>query len=965
MGKFDNIKGQSLLPGTGRFDNVSAPTKGRFDNIVPTNTKKESFFDKGKNALGGLVGKIGQVLSAGQYAQVAATEKGLEKVGVLKNSGESLVDKFKQQKSNIQLLQKIGAETGKGGVLTGQYTPTTSVFGNFVKEVPSTGIGLAADIFLDPTMYLGKLGIIKKGTGALGKEISTVAKSLAEDRPAIQKMGEMLGRAFIVRSGQRVEFQGLDMARKITEQQIPEEVSKIVSPIIERPAVIQQRIKQVIEGGITTKDEIKTLATPIREELDRVGESISKINPALLSEETFQTNKGTYFPRLYTSHEFVKDEEQLINNVFAKRTAVSVPKDRFKARMEDWEFAKQISPTIVDTETKIQKINNGIFKLVKGKSGEIKKLQSEINKLEIKKINPTIKESLQTISDLVAAKGGITNTEIENVVRGFLLFPSEDLAKIEKIIGKKDIKVGKLIEEIKTIKETGYSKISKLPSLGEIQQLAQKVRAGMGEIKEAGYPAAKGLTQLKVAEVRQKFFQDISKLASEEAKPGWIQMSNSKSLGDLSGKFLPAAEYRAISTLKRVPTQFEEIYSKALTQWKTFKTAYNPATIARNDITNMFVLNPLGGVPIWRQDIYAGAVNDLITKSHIYQMARKEGLEIGTQSMAELTNKASKYYKENGSLVKQFFSKPGEFNEAVKSFYGSQDKFFKLANFRKGVLEDGLTPFEAMRRANFYLVNYSEVPELVEWLRKSPIGVPFISFTYGVSKPLAKTLLERPDKLANYFKVLNGIQQMNPMGETPQELEKQRDVLPEWMSSGTYLKLPFKDKFNRGQYIDLQYILPFNVVESKSLTPSNPVLTMTSAIVTNKDSFTGKELYSWTDTSEEKAAKVAKFVWQQLAPSWAPMGFTFEKIKAVIQNRPDRYGYIKEWSQVLLDVLGGIKITPTDYSIEAQSRAKEKRGELEDLKFQLRKIMLDKTLFPEERQRERQEVIEKIQKINQ
>ncbi|MEK6882518.1 MAG: hypothetical protein AABY22_23050, partial [Nanoarchaeota archaeon] len=308
----------------------------------------------------------------------------------------------------------------------------------------------------------------------------------------------------------------------------------------------------------------------------------------------------------------------------------------------------------------------------------------------------------------------------------------------------------------------------------------------------------------------------------------------------------------------------------------------------------------------------------------------------------------------------------GDFHEAVKNFYGSQDKFFKLANFIKGVQEDGLTSYQALRRANFYLVDYSEVPQIVEWLRKSPIGIPFISFTYGVSKPLAKTLLERPDKLAAYFKVLSGIQQMNPTGETQQERQKELDVAPDWIQTGTFLRLPFKDKFERGQFVDLQYILPFNILETRSILPSNPLLNSIAGILTNKDIFTGKELVKETDTVIEKTEKYITGFLAQLLPSFTPfVGTSYKKLISALQQRPDRNGFVKTKLEALVDILGGIKITPIDPTIEAQKRAFEKQKELQELHSELKKIMLNKALFPEERQREAGKVQMKLREAVQ
>jgi len=247
--------------------------------------------------------------------------------------------------------------------------------------------------------------------------------------------------------------------------------------------------------------------------------------------------------------------------------------------------------------------------------------------------------------------------------------------------------------------------------------------------------------------------------------------------------------------------------------------------------------------------------------------------------------------------------------------------------------------------------------------RKSPIGIPFISFTYGVSKPLAKTLVENPQKLGAYFKILNGIQQMNPEGETQQERQAELDVAPDWIQEGTFLRLPFKDKFGRGQYVDLQYILPFNIIESRSILPSNPILNTVASILTNKDVFTGREITKETDTSLEKAQKYTTQFFAQLLPSFTPfVGTSFTKALNALQQRPDRSGFIKSKLEAFVDIFGGIKITPIDPTIEAQKRAFEKQKELQELHSQLKSIMLNKALFPEERQEQSEKLIENAAK---
>src|SRR3990167_11265804 len=307
--------------------------------LAGTEQQNGGFFKRTIKSLGGAIGAVGKVLTASQAATAALTEQGLEATGVLKQTNVDFGKAVNESKSNIELLKRVGTETGKGGVLTGQYKATESVFGNFIRELPSATLGTAADLIFDPLNYFNPFK-------AAGKVLKTVNELTgASEISAVQKVGDMLGQAYkassqkifgvdnalAVRSGQSEAFTQLDRERKIAESAIQERVSKIVSPVIDRPAVIQQRIAQIIKGGVTSDADLKTLAEPIRQELDRVGESISKLNPKLLSEDTFAANKGTYFPRLYSDFEFQK-EDHLIQQAFASPRAVSTPKEPFMKR---------------------------------------------------------------------------------------------------------------------------------------------------------------------------------------------------------------------------------------------------------------------------------------------------------------------------------------------------------------------------------------------------------------------------------------------------------------------------------------------------------------------------------------------------------------------------------------------------------------------------------------------------------
>lgn len=787
--------------------------------------------------IGGVVGAVGGVFSIGQYAAMSTLQTilGLQE-------GKTFSEKFQARPTGSDVLRQVGAKekptSTLGKLVTGSTeTPVNEPFSKtFAKELVPTAIGIAGDIFLDPLTWLSSVGAIKSVTSAARTAIAPFVEKIAST-----KIGSMIGSRVITRFGQPELFQEMDKLRKIDESLVGERVSPLVDDLLKERSAVQQQVAQVIKGGITTDDHIRALATPIRVELDRVGAEISKVNPKLLDPATFEANKGTYFPRLFTKYEF---PEEGIEGFF-KTSSTRIPTDRFIARKD----------------------------------------------------------------------------------------------------------------------------------------LPDEVLKQLGEIKEAGFPAAKGLTQLNVAEIRGKFFKNVAdNFANDVPALDLVQLAESKTLGALSGKFVPTAIADAINGIVKTVSPGEELYLKALTTWKTFKTAYNPATISRNDLTNFLFLNPLGGVAPYRLDIYAKTTREMFSNGPIYRAAKQNGFLISNQAAAELLNKAKTIYTRKQGLIGQFFGSVQDFHRAIVNFYGHQDKFFKLANIIKGVGEDGLSIRDAVKRANFYLIDYSEVPKVVEWLRKTPFGIPFISFTYGVSKPLAKTLLERPDKLANYFKILREIQNMNPYDETQEQRIKEFESMPDYIQKGQFLKVPVRDSTGRTMYLDLQYIMPFNPIEMRSLIPGqNPAIALFADLMRNKSGFTGREVWLETDTQAEATIKAARYAWQTLAPNnpLVPESWSFEKMQdvgmfprlengnLVFEERPDKLGRERTKILGILDTIFGIKITPLDDNFERLSKIKGTFFELNDLRSQMRSVMKSKTILPKEKAERIKNLQEKIKSLVQ
>lgn len=896
---------------------------GAFTDLKPEQIKTGGAFDdlkitiKNKYLSGGLVSDVGDIISTGQYATTGFLEKQLEKSSILKPSATGIFAGVQKRKSNIDLLRRIGADTGRGGLLTGQYTfKPTSFWHNFVRELPVATLGILGDIFLDPLLVLGKFGMIAKATGKIGGGIKLGAKSLAKEVPVVQKIGDALGRLVIPRFGETKILSELDKERIITEALQSEKNMKLTDTLIESPKAIQLRINQILRGGISVSEKEKPfrlMAQAIRDEIDKAGKIISDINPDLLSEATFKKGKGNYLTYLYTKY-VSPTEEILVQKglgLFGKKTRI--PTDQFRPRMD---FTENLSTKIKD-----------FFNLPRGKRN--------------------------------------------NIFRGTEVMPAElnnFLTKNAKYISREEF--------------------FNQPTFGKFSDFYNaRIRKDLGLIEEAGLPALQTLEKEGKAAIRVKFFDDLVQKGVFSELPTVtkrFQLPSSASLGKAADKFATRADFENIMRTIDTPSAEQQLWLRGLRLWKAWKTAYNPATIGRNDLTNFLVLNPLGGVNPWRLDIYYKSLRDWHRNGELWQAFKRAGGGLQSQASAELLDRATKLYKSDTQLQKTF-AKVSDYHNAVVKFYGSQDTIFKFVNFVKGVAEDGLSQIDAMKRAKFYLVDYSEMPLIVNWLKQSPIGAPFISFTYGVSLPFAKTMLEHPEKLANYAKILRGMQSLGA------DIKVDPKELPDKYKEQPYsaLKLPFKDKFGRPQFLDMRYIIPFNVLEVYSqnknslgqvpvlgqLFGNNPLIQIFSGLVTNKNPYTGKEIVNSGSTSGEAVMASMDYVQKTLLPSLSPQipvrvngkiewgGFSLSKIASALQGRPDYAGRDRDLMATLFDVLAGIKVEPLDTDLQLKINKSQFKNELEDIAAQIFKIRASRILKDEEKSKEIERLKVKLNNI--
>jgi len=446
--------------------------------------------------------------------------------------------------------------------------------------------------------------------------------------------------------------------------------------------------------------------------------------------------------------------------------------------------------------------------------------------------------------------------------------------------------VGKYIARLYRTKEAPEGIVGKIKGVFEAKpkridisrfkkrtDIPEDVREAMGEILEAGYPTAKGLVQLTRAVENSKFFGEVAtKWGSDIVEEGMTKLPDVKTLGKLSGKAVPNPIYDDIQEIIRQKTPTEKVLGKIVGGFKYGKVILNPATHARNVMSN-FILNNFEGLSPARLDIYAKAAKSLLKKDELYKEAKQVGLGLDTFASGELRTILS------GAVEGGAKGKFKTVLNKIADIYQKEEEFAKMAQyiFQKS---KGLSPDEAYKVAERATFNYSQVTPFIRRVRESIFGLPFITFTSKVTPQIAKTLATKPTKISNIGKIKNAIEKQADL----EELTAERKTEPAWVRDGFFVKLPMKDKEGRSAYLDLTYILPFGdllsgqlvkrdieretgVKESvpEALLKKSPFINIVKELAKNQDFF-GNRIFRESDEIEDQTMDIFRHIIKTYSP---------------------------------------------------------------------------------------------------
>ena len=261
--------------------------------------------------------------------------------------------------------------------------------------------------------------------------------------------------------------------------------------------------------------------------------------------------------------------------------------------------------------------------------------------------------------------------------------------------------------------------------------------------------------------------------------------------------------------------------------WKTIKVPLNPPTIARNLFSNAILMH-LSGVPFYRviprfveaiNEVRAYNRGDFENSKHYAEMLKRgvqqtsftdqELMQMADDMMDFLSSVDAKDIGMYGWLKLNTWQKLAQ--KASKVYQGIEVIGKTAINI--DVMErEGLSADDGFLRAQEYLFDYSDVPQIVRKIRQSPLGIPFITFQYKVLPALIKTALRNPMRFAPYVALSYALPSlfMSAFDIDDEEYEDVKGSLPDYLRGNPgMIPIPVRDSEGRLQFLDTAYLYPW------------------------------------------------------------------------------------------------------------------------------------------------------------
>ena len=243
----------------------------------------------------------------------------------------------------------------------------------------------------------------------------------------------------------------------------------------------------------------------------------------------------------------------------------------------------------------------------------------------------------------------------------------------------------------------------------------------------------------------------------------YMKMGDDESLGPLKGMLVKTQEAAEVNALIRRPDSAERLTREWWQAWKFGKTVMSPKTHVRNMVGNVLLAHADGLSP-YRVDIYSEALRDIRNGSGpFWKEAKEAGAGWTVKRGSSLDDVLQDADLKDADSVYEAWARAfprwmthNKTSKVMAEAYSDSESMFKQALYIYK-RRNGVPITQALNEADAAILNYANMPNWVKQSRSQPFsnglpGIPFISFAYGVTPIVAKTLEKNP-RIFQHYKI--------------------------------------------------------------------------------------------------------------------------------------------------------------------------------------------------------------------
>lgn len=378
-------------------------------------------------------------------------------------------------------------------------------------------------------------------------------------------------------------------------------------------------------------------------------------------------------------------------------------------------------------------------------------------------------------------------------------------------------------------------------------------------------------------------------LISPVRLPGMVETSWGPLKG--TGMWLDRDLALELEALQKIEKYSHSVWNRYFTTpWKTMKIVLSPGAQLRNTFTN-FMLNDIGGLPVYRMDVYKDAFSGMMKNSSDWKDFVRLTGGGGTFSRNDLTAlEATWKYNVPWYEVPSKLLERG--SQLPRTVYNANEQVFKFAKYIHN-LEQGLPKQKAAFDALKPTFNYSEITPAVGLARSSVM--PFATWTSKVIPYTFEQAVKHPIRVGKWWAMYEGLQNMalQQSGMSKEEWDDFKSKMPDHVQKGLYLLMPWRDSRDRLNMLDLTYIVP-GIGDMREMVGrgmweaiyQHPLITIPADLLRNKK-FTGEPIrYDWQPWQVRRWNDM-QHMWESVMPSWfGPWGTDYKRYVRSLSDQP-------------------------------------------------------------------------------